>query len=42
MRKLGGWMRENVDLWLEDFTFRNRFLKDYNAADFSFIYIETN
>lgn len=39
MRKECGVKRENIELWLEEYTFKRRFLKNISAEDFKEIFI---
>ncbi|KCZ80474.1 hypothetical protein H312_02111, partial [Anncaliia algerae PRA339] len=40
MRRQGGVLRNNIDEWLVDFTFRKRYLKNYDFNTVKNIYIE--
>ncbi|KCZ77687.1 hypothetical protein H311_01298, partial [Anncaliia algerae PRA109] len=40
MRRQGGVMRNNIDEWLEEFTFRKRFLANYEQSNIEHKYIE--
>ncbi|KAG0422169.1 hypothetical protein DMUE_6231, partial [Dictyocoela muelleri] len=40
MRKENGVKRSNIDMWIEEYTFKRRFLMDLTQEDFSYLFVE--